>query len=219
MARRDELTMTTDGRPHVSTLFPEQYQQTAIALGRAFISDPPLNAILPEIKEPIERARRLGIMFQALLNMQRRSGQPVFGVVADGRVAGAAIVEGSGHSSATGIVLSGTAELMRMVKGLGWGGMLRGINLMNTLMQNHPRESHIYLNFLGVDPDHQRRHIGVALLEHLRETAAGRPDLAGVYLETATEANVAFYSRNGYEVLGELYPLGVRMWRMFQRTR
>jgi hypothetical protein len=40
-----------------------------------------------------------------------------------------------------------------------------------------------------------------------------------VYLETATEANVAFYSGKGYEVLGELYPLGVRTWRMYQRKR
>jgi hypothetical protein len=34
-----------------------------------------------------------------------------------------------------------------------------------------------------------------------------------------TEANVAFYSSRGYEVLGELYPLGVRTWRMYQRKR
>jgi len=40
-----------------------------------------------------------------------------------------------------------------------------------------------------------------------------------VYLETATEANVAFYSSKGYEVLGELYPIGVRTWRMYQRKR
>jgi hypothetical protein len=46
-----------------------------------------------------------------------------------------------------------------------------------------------------------------------------RPDLDGVYLETGTEANVAYYSRNGYEIIGEFYPLGVRMWRMFQARR
>ena len=42
-----------------------------------------------------------------------------------------------------------------------------------------------------------------------------RSDLDGVYLETATEANVAYYTRNGFEVIGEFYPLGVRMRWMF----
>ena len=46
-----------------------------------------------------------------------------------------------------------------------------------------------------------------------------RSDLEGVYLETATEANVAYYTRNGFEVIGEFHPLGVRMWRMFQARR
>ena len=41
-----------------------------------------------------------------------------------------------------------------------------------------------------------------------------RPEIAGVYLETGTEANVAFYSSKGYEILGELYPIGVKQWRI-----
>jgi hypothetical protein len=39
------------------------------------------------------------------------------------------------------------------------------------------------------------------------------------YLETATETNVAYYTRNGFEVIGEFYPLGVRMWRMFANIK
>ena len=46
-----------------------------------------------------------------------------------------------------------------------------------------------------------------------------RSDLDGVYLETAAEANVAYYTRNGFEVIGEFYPLGVRMWRMFANIK
>jgi hypothetical protein len=33
---------------------------------------------------------------------------------------------------------------------------------------------------------------------------------------TATEANVGYYIRFGYRVLGEIFPLGVKMWRMLQ---
>ncbi len=96
---------------------------------------------------------------------------------------------------------------------------MRSIQLMNELAHNHPPELHIYLNFLGVDPDYQSKHCGSALLDHLREVASTRSNLCGVYLETATEANVAYYQARQYEVLNEIRPLGVRMWRMLQRRR
>jgi ribosomal protein S18 acetylase RimI-like enzyme len=75
------------------------------------------------------------------------------------------------------------------------------------------------LQVLGVDPPFQGKHYGGALLDRLKLEASARPEIAGVYLETATEANVAFYGSKGYEVLGELYPIGVRTWRMYQRKR
>jgi ribosomal protein S18 acetylase RimI-like enzyme len=207
--------MSADGLPRVSVVFPEQYEQTALALGRAFINDPPLKAILPDVVEPVARARHLTEMFRAIFGIQKRTGQPVFGVLAEGRVVAAAVTEGA-HTTG-GTVVNGLGQIPRMVRGLGWGGMIRGLQLMDTLMRNHPPEPHLYLNFLGVDPDFQRKHCGAALLAHLREIAQDRNDLAGVYLETATEENVAYYSAKGYQVLGEIYPLGVRMWRMFQR--
>lgn len=209
--------MSADGLPHVSVVFPEQYEQTAVALGRAFIDDPPLKAILPDVVEPVARAARLTEMFRGLLGIQKRTGQPVFGVIADGKIVAAAITEGTNTTSSGGTVVNGIGQIPTMVRGLGWGGMIRGMQLMDALLRNHPPEPHLYLNFLGVDPDYQRKHLGTALLAHLRDIARERNDLAGVYLETATEANVAYYSGKGYQVLSEIYPLGVRMWRMFQR--
>jgi ribosomal protein S18 acetylase RimI-like enzyme len=209
--------MSADGLPRVSVVFPEQYEQTAVALGRAFINDPPLKAVLPDVVEPVARARHLTDMFRGILGIQKRTGQPVFGVLAEGRVVAAAVTEGAPTTGSGGTIVNGLAQVPRMVRGLGWGGTIRAVQLMDTLMRNHPPEPHLYLNFLGVDPDFQRKHCGAALLSHLREIAQERNDLAGVYLETATEENVAYYSAKGYQVIGEIYPLGVRMWRMFQR--
>jgi ribosomal protein S18 acetylase RimI-like enzyme len=90
------------------------------------------------------------------------------------------------------------------------------VNVLDTLARNRPPEPHLYLNILGVDPALQRRHFGVTILDFLHDQAALRSDLAGVYLETATEANVAYYSHVGYRVLNEIHPLGVRVWRMMQ---
>jgi ribosomal protein S18 acetylase RimI-like enzyme len=203
----------------VSTLYPESYRDAAHALGRAFINDPLFTAIDPDVSDPTARAKRLADVFIAMLVIEKRHGQPTFGIFADGKVAGAAITEGVSHPGTFAALATGLFQLPRMVRAIGWPGIRRSIEVFNILAQNHPREPHLYLQVLGVDPDFQKRHYGVALLEHLRAMAQARADIAGVYLETATESNVAYYSARGYEVIGELRPLGVRVWRMFQRCR
>ncbi len=207
-------------RPVACVLFPEQHGEAARALGRAFIHDPPLMAVLPDVTAPVERARRLTIMFEVVLAMERRDGQPLIGAMIDSRVAGVAIIEGAGAPPPLAqMIRAGIGQFPAAMRALGWGGLRRSLQLLEVLARNHPPEPHIYLNFLGVDPDFQRHHCGSAILDHLRDLAAQRSNLAGVYLETATEANVAYYQARGYEVTGELFPLGVRMWQMFQRKR
>src|SRR5205814_8475645 len=125
------------------------------------------------------------------------------------KVAGAAVIAGTGATSIGPTIGFGLAQVPRMVRAVGWGGLTRSLQLVDTLARNHPPERHIYLNILGVDPASQGKHYGTALLDYLRDLAAQRTDLAGVYLETATEANVAYYSARGYKIISEIYPLGV----------
>jgi ribosomal protein S18 acetylase RimI-like enzyme len=209
----------TKSWPRVSLVFPEHHVDAAGVLSRAFVSDLLVNAIAPEPREPQERGRRLTGLFAVALKLHRDAGQPVFGVFEAGALIAAAVVEGTKHPSAAATTLSGLLSLPTMVRAAGWGGTRRSIELVETLTRNHPPQPHLYLNILGVEPSFQRRHCGVAILDHLRELVAARSDLEGVYLETASEANVAYYMRNGYEVIGEFHPLGVRMWRMFQPRR
>jgi len=221
MAQKSSDRRSTDQSswPHVALVFPEHYADAAGVLSRAFVSDPLINAIAPEPREPVERARRLTGLFTVVLKLQRSGGQPVFGAFEAGRLIAAAVVEGTMHSSAGATVAGGLLNLPTMVRAVGWAGMRRSIRLIDELTRNHPPRPHLYLNILGVEPSFQGRHCGVAILDHLRELVETRSDLDGVYLETATEANVAFYTRNGYEVIGEFHPLGVRMWKMFQARR
>jgi ribosomal protein S18 acetylase RimI-like enzyme len=204
-------------RPRVSILFPDQYDEASRVLGRAFVDDPLIKAIIPAGVSVEERVRRMSGLFRVVLTGHRHDGQPVVGVMNEGRVAGAAVVEQLARpAGAMATVLQGLPQLPAMVRATGWSGLLRAVNLLDTLARNRPPEPHLYLNILGVDPALQRRHFGVAILDFLHEQAALRSDLAGVYLETATEANVAYYSHVGYRVLNEIYPLGVRVWRMMQ---
>lgn len=63
--------------------------------------------------------------------------------------------------------------------------------------RHHPRApEHWYLNYLGVEPRHQGRGIGTALLTPMLELCdhEGAP----AYLESSTERNRALYERNGF---------------------
>jgi ribosomal protein S18 acetylase RimI-like enzyme len=211
--------LNQDSRPKVFPILPEQYTETAAALGRAFINDPAVWGILPDVNGPAERAKRIAQLFSVAMGINRRLGHPTFGIVEKDTVVAAAVIEGPSAPSMSQTILTGLRETPRMVSAVGLGAIRRALQLTDTLHRNRPTEPHVYLNLLGVDPDYQRRHFGIALLDHLREVAAERTYIAGVYLETATEANVAYYTRAGYEVLGEMFPIGVRMWRMMQPRR
>ena len=75
-----------------------------------------------------------------------------------------------------------------------------------------------YLFLLGVEPSRQRRGLGGALMRGVIERAdAGQ---VACYLETENERNVAFYRKQGFEVIvnGEAAgTTGVRFWS-FSRT-
>jgi ribosomal protein S18 acetylase RimI-like enzyme len=209
--------MNSAVHPHVALLFPSQYAAAAAVLGRAFVDDPLFLAIIGNVGDVRVRAIRMARLFGVILAEQRHSGQPVLGVLHDDRVGAAAIIEQVERpSSSAATAISALTLMPELIRAAGVTGLVRAISTLATLLKHRPAEPHIYLNVLGVEPEFQRRHFGVALLEYLRAQAALRPDLAGVYLETATEANVAYYSHVGYRVIGEIRPLGVRLWRMLQ---
>lgn len=203
--------------PKVALLFPSQYDEAAEILGRAFENDPLLLAIIGPETNPQDRPRLMAAVFTSVLRDHRGHGQPVWGVLDNGRVAAAAVVEHVPRPpSAISTVLGGLPSLPGLLRAVGWNALMRGLSALDTLARNRPLEPHIYLNILGVEPRMQRRHFGGAILDYLHQQAISHSNLAGVYLETATEANVAYYTRFGYKVIGEIHPLGVRMWRMMQ---
>jgi GNAT superfamily N-acetyltransferase len=66
----------------------------------------------------------------------------------------------------------------------------------------HPREAHWHLPLIGVDPAHQGKGIGAALLRHVLNTCDKHGALA--YLEATSPLNVALYERHGFEPLGSI---------------
>jgi ribosomal protein S18 acetylase RimI-like enzyme len=70
----------------------------------------------------------------------------------------------------------------------------------------HPEAPHWHLAFVGVDPAHQGRGLGSALLRHtLARVDAER---LHAYLESSNPANVPLYRRHGFEVIREIRVAG-----------
>ena len=66
----------------------------------------------------------------------------------------------------------------------------------------HPREAHWHLPLIGVDPAHQGKGIGAALLRHVLNACDDQKVLA--YLEATSPRNVPLYERHGFEALGSI---------------
>lgn len=82
----------------------------------------------------------------------------------------------------------------------------------------HPTEPHWYLAVLGTAPEAQGRGIGSALLAPVLDSCD--EDGIGAYLESSKQANIAFYARHGFKVVGEhRLPRGPRFWLMWRDPR
>ena len=83
----------------------------------------------------------------------------------------------------------------------------------------HPETPpHFHLAVLGTEPARQGEGIGSALLAPV--LALCDRDHVPAYLESSKEANIAFYSRHGFRVTGELrLPKGPPVWPMWRSPR
>jgi GNAT superfamily N-acetyltransferase len=66
----------------------------------------------------------------------------------------------------------------------------------------HPREPHWYLPLIGVDPPHQGKGHGGALLAYALERCDREGRLA--YLESTNPKNITLYQRHGFKALGTI---------------
>jgi GNAT superfamily N-acetyltransferase len=70
---------------------------------------------------------------------------------------------------------------------------------------------------VGVPPRHQGHGLGRALLERVHRMSRERADSRGVTLTTETEANVSYYERLGYRIVGrETVAPGLETWGFFR---
>ena len=106
---------------------------------------------------------------------------------------------------------------LRCLLGQGFRVARRWNEAFEALEARHPEGPHAYLSSLGVDPNLQGQGFGSALLAHwLAELDA---DGTEAYLETDRATNIGFYTRFGFEGVGEADVLGAHVWLMGRRAR
>lgn len=70
------------------------------------------------------------------------------------------------------------------------------------MAEYHPSEPHWYLPLIGVDPAHQGRGYGDALMTYALQRCDR--DHAPAYLESTNSRNISLYRRHGFEALGSI---------------
>jgi ribosomal protein S18 acetylase RimI-like enzyme len=85
------------------------------------------------------------------------------------------------------------------------------------IQRHHPQTPrHWYLSLLGTDPSAQGQGLASAVLQPVLDSCDR--DGVGAYLESSHEANLAFYSRLGFQISSELQlPRGPRVWMMWRK--
>jgi GNAT superfamily N-acetyltransferase len=177
----------------------------AAVLGRAYADDPVWSWVYPQP----DRSRRLARMFRSLLRAMQARGATV---LTDEVRRGAAIWQRSGERSLGALGSARVAAAMVASR----ARIRRGQAVMRAIEQRHPAEPHWYLAVLGTDPAHWGEGVGSALVRHVLDDPANRDEPA--YLETETAANVPFYERHGFGVVGEVDVPGggPHLWLMWR---
>lgn len=173
----------------------------------AFDRDPLFTHLYPE---PARRARGLRIEFAAYL---RRIYLPVGVVETADDLTGVAMWLPPEVADSLG--WRERLLLPTIVRAVGWRRAYIALRDYAAFEAAFPDASCWYLGLLAVAPKAQGQGVGSTLLQ----AGLDRADRDGspVYLETGTEANVAFYQRHGFCVTGTIsLPYGPDHWAMWR---
>jgi GNAT superfamily N-acetyltransferase len=189
----------------IAPLDHAHYGAAARVITEALLDDPGWLAVGPNWTG---HRRLVGRLYhRAALAVMHRWGRPIYGAFRDGRLVGIAATFAAGRYPPPGWTLIAYAPGFLLA---GPGPIVRGLRAAAVQDSGHPPDEHVFLWFLAVDPPHQRRGIGHALLARVFEEAE-----APVYLDTANPANVPYYASFGFEEIGSgTLPRGARMWFM-----
>lgn len=182
------------------------------ALVSAFAGDPLISFLFGD---GWEQASYVGEFFRILLEVRVTLEMPAFCADEGGVIVGA--VMGYDTSRPTWEAAQTETWTRLMVAAEGLDSRLREYEDLAANFE--PSRPHYYLGVIGVRADKKGGGIGGALLDVFCDASSENAKSAGVYLETANEASLRFYVKNGFEVRGEgILGKSTRLWCVFKGT-
>jgi ribosomal protein S18 acetylase RimI-like enzyme len=188
----------------------QTYRQSARVLARAFVDDPVTTAVYPKFSST-RRIEALIVDFIAELKLCMRRGYPVEALDGD-KVLGAAVIYAPGNYPIPAI--DQWYLLLSSILGNGLYNIRDWLLWLNEVDKYHPTVPHYYLEYIGVDPEHQGKGVGSSILQHLIDHAD--EDHVGCYLENANPGNIIFYQRFGFQIMEEKQIIGLPTWLMWR---
>ncbi len=178
-------------------------------LTQSFYDDPQMRFLFPD---PATRNEDLGVMFASIAMAGVRRGH-TYVLEHDSKIVAAAIWS---PPEIRALADTEVGPFVNAIIGRYGDEGLGRLGAMSEAMEaNHPDDAHMYLFIVGVDPQHQGRGFGEAIV---------RPTLAhcdamriAAYLESSNPRNISLYSRLGFATISEFHPesgpLFTGMWR------
>jgi GNAT superfamily N-acetyltransferase len=185
-------------------------ESLSAVLARAFFDDPPVGWLLPRAAD---RERRLRRMFMTTLRTEAlHLGGVEVACDGDVIVGGAIWLPPNRWQSSLGRQLLSLPGYCRAFgRRIGYAQVF-----VAAALRLHPHQAHWYLYGIGVDPGHQGRGAGAALLRSRLSYCDEQQ--APAYLESSKPGNVPLYEHFGFEATGDLAlpadaPAVTTMWR------
>lgn len=188
----------------------QTYRQAAQVLGRAFADEPVSVEVFKDFSTE-RRIRALTNDFSDEILLCIRRGYPLQ-VNGNGKVVAAAVIFPPGASP-----FSRFDQWRLLLSSYVKNGFydIRGwMKWLNEVDQMRPKEPHYYLEYLGIEPEHQGKGLGSTIVQHLIDKAD--ESNVGCYLENASPRNIPFYQRFGFQVISEKEVIGIPAWFMWR---
>ncbi len=156
--------------------------------------------------------RRMAMLDDFFVQLYLEAGRPVIAAMKDGRVVGVGLVRDPrkpiSKRRAGALFLPAFPQLLLLFA----RRPLRSLRVMKAA--RHPRGlSRPFFTFeaLGIHPDHQGKGAGRALMQEAQAMVGDDHAVSGIYLNTGSEKNRAFYESLGYVTLriDDLGPVGI----------
>lgn len=178
----------------------------------AFAGDPLIDFLFGD---GWEQASHVGEFFRILLDVRVTLQMPAFCADEGGVIVGAVMGYDTSRPAWEEAHTEAWTRLMAAADGL--DSRLREYEHLAETFE--PSRPHYYLGVIGVCAGKKGSGIGSALLDVFCDASAKNTNSGGVYLETANEASLRFYLKNGFEVRGEgLLGKTTRLWCIFRAT-